>query len=152
MTTALEKYLSLEAIADYYPQKNTTKQVVLVQMGKETLTLLGAQFSAEQIWPLATLKLMGRKYRVRGELCLNPDSGTDERLVMRDPTMIAALIEICPHLTPESLKYQLAPNLGAVGLRGWLGLVTLLLVFLVLFGALIIYFGLSIGADLKVPW
>jgi Zn-dependent protease with chaperone function len=94
--TALEKYAKLETEARYFDGQSAEPRNVVVSFGERSLVIMGFDESALAHWPLASLRALGRKGDSAVQLVPHADS--DERLVISDPEMLAAIRQVCPGL------------------------------------------------------
>ncbi len=96
MTTALDKYAKLEAIARYYDGQQAAPREVVLAFGARTLIMVGFDDRAVSHWPLASMRTLSSPGDKTVQLV--PDLQSDERIVLSDPEMIAAIRKVCPHL------------------------------------------------------
>ena len=94
--TALSRYAKLEAEARYFDGESAEPRDVVVSFGERSLVIMGFDEVAVAHWPLASLRALGRKGDIPVQLVPNPDS--DERLVLADREMLAAIAAVCPDL------------------------------------------------------
>jgi hypothetical protein len=106
--TALERYAKLEAVARYLDGVSSEAREVVLSFGERSLVIMGLDDRPIAHWPLASLRALGPP--AERPLELVPDRGSDERLLLEDGEMSAAIAEVCPELHPP-----------AVPPRRWLG-------------------------------
>ncbi|MEM8790362.1 MAG: M48 family metallopeptidase [Pseudomonadota bacterium] len=94
--TALEKYARLEAQGRYFDGKSAESRQVVLSFGERTLVILSFNEEVNDHWPLASLH--GEMASDRETLQLMPHPGSDERIVLKDKQMIAAIKAVCPGL------------------------------------------------------
>ncbi len=94
--TALERYAKLEAEARYFDGQSAEPRSVVVSFGERSLVIMGYDEVAVAHWPLASLRALGRKGETPAQLVPHGDS--DERLVLTDADMLAAIAAVCPEL------------------------------------------------------
>ena len=82
-------------VADYFDGRTAGKQSVSVRLGASSLTLYDADGAPVVAWPLATIRRLPGARSTQDELRLIPDFESEERLVLRDPTTIAAVVKAC---------------------------------------------------------
>lgn len=118
MSTALEKYAKLEALARYFDGQAAQPRDVVLGFGARTLIIIGFDDRAVSHWPLASLRALGSPGDETIQLV--PDLNSDERLVLADPDMIAAVRAVCPHLfarptNRRGVRRAAFWGLGAIG-------------------------------------
>ncbi len=94
--TALEKYAKLEATARYFDGEFASPRDVVVCFGERSLVITALNDVALAHWPLASLRAIG----ARGDRAVQlvPGESSDERLVIEDAEMLAAIRQVCPGL------------------------------------------------------
>lgn len=88
MTTALEKFQRLEAIALWRPAPGEQRREVIVSLGASSLTLSDSAGRALAHWSLATVRRIGHG---DGPALFGPGGDAGDTLEIDDPQMIAAL-------------------------------------------------------------
>ena len=118
MTTALDKYAKLEAEARYFDGHDARPRDVMLSFGARTLIINGFDDHAVGHWPLASLRALGAS----GDrtIQLVPDLVSDERIVLSDAEMVAAIKAVCPHLferpaNPQGVRRAAFWAVGALG-------------------------------------
>jgi len=113
MSTALERYARLEAEGRYFDGRSAAPREVVVSFGRRSLVIMDLAGQPLAHWPLASLRALGR----RGEMPVQivPHGGSDERLLLLDPEMLAAIGEICPDLWRREVDRR-----GTSRAIGWL--------------------------------
>jgi hypothetical protein len=96
--TALERYAKLEAVARYLDGVSSEAREVVLSFGERSLVIMGLDDRPIAHWPLASLRALGPP--AERPLELVPDPGSDERLLLEDGEMSAAIAEVCPDLHP----------------------------------------------------
>ncbi len=101
--TALDRYAKLEAVARYLDGVSAEAREVVVSFGERSLVIVGLDDRAIAHWPLASLRAVGAP--AERPLELVPDPTSDERVLLEDSEMSAAIAEICPglHKRPATL-------------------------------------------------
>ncbi|MBY8976237.1 M48 family metallopeptidase [Rhodobacteraceae bacterium NNCM2] len=99
--TALEQYARLEAPGRYYDGVSANPQNVAVSFGERTLVILGYDNEVNAHWPLASLR--GLKSSDQKTFQIMPYADSDERVVLSDEDMIAAIRAVCPDLTRREI-------------------------------------------------
>ncbi|MEM7506079.1 MAG: M48 family metallopeptidase [Pseudomonadota bacterium] len=99
--TALEQYARLEAGARYYDGQSAVPQNVMISFGERTLVILSFDNQVNAHWPLASLRALESADQTTFQLVPHHDS--DERVVLNDPEMMAAIRAVCPDLTKRSV-------------------------------------------------
>lgn len=94
--TALKGYAKLEAEARYFDGESAEPTSVVVSFGERSLVIMGFDEMPIAHWPLASLRALGRRGDSAAQLVPHPDS--DERLVISDREMLAAIAKVCPDL------------------------------------------------------
>lgn len=94
--TALERYARLEAIGRYHESRAPRPREVVVSFGARSLIIIGLDDEPIAHWPLASLRAPGAPGALPLEIA--PEGVGDERLVLEDREMSAAIAEICPEL------------------------------------------------------
>lgn len=96
MKTALEQYAKLEAEGRYFDGQDARPREVVLSFGARTLVISGYDDHAVSHWPLASMRALGEP----GDrtIQLVPDLASDERIVLSEAEMIAAIRAVCPHL------------------------------------------------------
>jgi Zn-dependent protease with chaperone function len=94
--TALAKYAKLEATARYFDGESAVPREVVVSFGERSLVIMALNDVALAHWPLASLRAVGA--RGDSSVQLVPSADSDERLVLSDPEMLAAIRQVCPGL------------------------------------------------------
>lgn len=94
--TALDRYAKLEAVARYLDGPAAAAREVVVSFGERSLVIMGLNDKPIAHWPLASLRALGPPGQPPVELV--PDAASDERLVLDDREMAAAIREVCPDL------------------------------------------------------
>lgn len=97
MATALERYARLEAEGMWFDGQSSRPNPVIVRFGEATLTLSGADDVPRAHWALASLRTLPDQSDAK-RLVLVPAPDSDERLVLADAEMIAAIRTVCPDL------------------------------------------------------
>lgn len=116
--TALDRYARLEAEGRYFDGERAEPRPVVVSFGKRSLVMMGYDGVAIAHWPLGSLRSVGSAGQ--RPLQLVPDPESDERLVLEDADMSAAIREVCPDLDrrparPRSVGRALILGLAALG-------------------------------------
>ncbi|HUF87784.1 MAG TPA: M48 family metallopeptidase [Thermohalobaculum sp.] len=126
--TALERYAKLEAEARYFDGESAEPRAVVVSFGERSLVVMGFDDVAIAHWPLASLRALGRRGESPVQLVPHPVS--DERLVISDPEMLAAIARVCPVLyrRPVDRKGVRRAFLWAGGAAGALVLMLFVLI------------------------
>jgi len=96
LTTALEKYAKLEAVALYDDGSGAEPREVVLSFGARTLVMLSLDDQAVGHWPLASLRALGDPDAMPMEL--GPDLTGHARIVLDDAEMISAIRAVCPDL------------------------------------------------------
>jgi beta-barrel assembly-enhancing protease len=96
--TALERYAKLEAVGRYLDGISPDAREVVVSFGARSLIIVGLDDRPIAHWPLASLRALGPPAKRPMELV--PDRASDERLLLEDGEMSAAIAEVCPGLHP----------------------------------------------------
>lgn len=94
----LSHFATLSAPADYFDGQTADRRIVTVRFGAESLTLYDDEGAPVVAWPLATIRRLPGAPSSRKELRLIPNFESVERLVLRDPPMIAAIEQVCTGL------------------------------------------------------
>lgn len=94
--TALAKYAKLEATARYFDGESAAPREVVLSFGERTLVIMAMDGTAIAHWPLASLRALGQRSATGVQLV--PQIDSDERLVLSDAEMLAAIGEVCPDL------------------------------------------------------
>ncbi|MEM8697803.1 MAG: M48 family metallopeptidase [Pseudomonadota bacterium] len=94
--TALQQYARLEAEARYFDGRSSNPSNVVVSFGERTLVIHGFSSGINAHWPLASLRALESADRTTYQLV--PHRESDERLVISDPEMMAAIRAVCPDL------------------------------------------------------
>lgn len=94
--TALADYAKLESIARYFDGQSAQPVEVILSFGGRSLVIVGMDDRAIAHWPLATLRSLGDPSE--NVVQLVPDPASDERVVLEDREMIAAVSHVCPDL------------------------------------------------------
>ncbi len=102
--TALERYAKLEAEARYFDGHSAEPQNVVVSFGERSLVIMGYDEVAVAHWPLASLRALGRKGETPAQLV--PHRESDERLVLADREMLAAIAAVCPELYHRPVDHK----------------------------------------------
>ncbi|QIE56439.1 M48 family metallopeptidase [Pikeienuella piscinae] len=89
------KYDLLEAPGRYFDGRTAAARDVVVKFGDASLILMTHEDMPITHWSLAGLRDLGAG---AGALSLTPDYESDERLVLDDPDMVAAIRQVCPAL------------------------------------------------------
>ncbi|MBX2854533.1 MAG: M48 family metallopeptidase [Rhodobacteraceae bacterium] len=90
--------IGLNAKADYYDGQTAGKREIEVRLGGDAIALYGPDGRAIVAWPLATLRRLPGSGKSPDELRLIPDFESEERLVLRDRYMIAAIEDVAAGL------------------------------------------------------
>ena len=93
--TALAKYERLEAAAAYYDGETARARGVIVKFGDASLIVVNHDDLPITHWSLAGVRDISQ---AGGSLTLTPGYDGDERLVIEDRDMVAAIREVCPDL------------------------------------------------------
>lgn len=93
--TALTKYERLEAPGRYFDGETAAPREVIAKFGDVSLILMTLDDMPIAHWSLAGLRDLGAG---EGALSLTPDDDSDERLVLEDRDMVAAIRAVCPQL------------------------------------------------------
>lgn len=99
--TALDQYARLEAAARYYDGVSAEPQSVIVSFGERTLVIMNFSNHVNAHWPLASLRALESSDRATYQLVPHRDS--DERIVLNDPEMMAAIRTVCPDLMKREI-------------------------------------------------
>jgi len=94
--TALARYAKLEAEARYFDGESAQPRDVVLSFGERSLVIMGFNDVAIAHWPLASLRAVGQ--RRDSAVQLVPHGGSDERLMLSDSEMLAAIGRVCPGL------------------------------------------------------
>ena len=94
--TAQEKYAKLEAGARYFDGESAQPRDVVLCFGERSLVIMGFDKTVLAHWPLASLRAVG--LRRDSAVQLVPHGDSDERLMLSDRQMLAAIGEVCPGL------------------------------------------------------
>lgn len=94
--TALAKYAKLEAEARYFDGESAQPNDVVLAFGERSLVIMTTAGTPIAHWPLASLRAMGQRKDSAAQLVPHRDS--DERLVLQDREMLAAINAVCPDL------------------------------------------------------
>lgn len=94
--TALADYAKLESEARFFDGTSARPQEVVVSFGERSLIIMALDDRALAHWPLATLRALGDPGETSVQIV--PDPEADERVVLTDPEMIAAIRAVCPGL------------------------------------------------------
>lgn len=98
--TALGRYAKLEAVARYVDGASSEAREVVLSFGERSLVIVGLDDRPIAHWPLASLRALGSA--AQRPLELVPDPASDERLLLDDREMSAAIAHICPGLHPPT--------------------------------------------------
>ena len=93
--TALAQYERLEAPGLYFDGETARSREVVVKFGDASLIVLSLEDVPITHWSLAGLRDISQK---SGGLALTPDPDGDERLLIEDAEMAAAIVAVCPDL------------------------------------------------------
>ena len=98
--TALERYAKLEAVARYLDSVGSEAREVVLSFGERSLVIMGLDDRPIAHWPLASLRALGPP--AEHPLELVPDPASQERVLLDDREMSAAIAEVCPglHMKP----------------------------------------------------
>ncbi len=98
--TALERYALLETLGDYWDGVSARPREVVIRFGESSLILLGFDDVPVAHWALASLRRLDGPDPSEMRLTPDPegDPDADERLVLRDATMIEAIEAVCTEL------------------------------------------------------
>lgn len=129
--TALDEYAKLEAEARYFDGQSASPREVILSFGARTLVIVTLQDEPIAHWPLASLHGLGDPEDA--VLQLAPDPDADERIVLDDSEMIAAIKRVCPDLLQTPVPRR---NLRRVFVWGGAALAALALIVMVLIPAL----------------
>ncbi|MFQ5565285.1 MAG: M48 family metallopeptidase [Paracoccaceae bacterium] len=126
--TALAKYAKLEAEGRYFDGESALPRDVVLSFGERSLVIMGFNEEVLAHWPLASLRAVG--LRRDSAVQLVPHRDSDERLVLSDRQMLAAIGEVCPGLyhRPVDRKGVRRALLWAGGAVGSLALIVFVLV------------------------
>lgn len=80
-----------EAAADYFDGETAGRRVVTARLDGGALLLIDERGAEAARWPLGTVRRLPGAQAHKGELRLIPDFGSEARLVLRDPALIAAV-------------------------------------------------------------
>src|SRR5690625_4964871 len=94
--TALDRYAKLEAIGQYHDLHEDAPREVVVSFGERSLIIMGLDDHPITHWPLASLRTRDDPSILPIEIA--PEGIEDERLVLDDREMSAAIAEVCPDL------------------------------------------------------
>jgi Zn-dependent protease with chaperone function len=94
--TALAKYALLEAEARYFDGESAHPQQVILSFGERSLVIMAQDDTPIAHWPLASLRALGQRKDSAAQLV--PQRDADERLVLKDREMLAAIAKVCPDL------------------------------------------------------
>ena len=129
--TALDDYAKLEAEARYFDGVSATPREVVLSFGERSLMIVDPSDVAIAHWPLATLKSLSDPQD--GTAQLVPDADSDERVVLEDAEMIAAIAQVCPGLYSRPVDKK---GLGRVMVWGVGAIASVVLILLVLVPAI----------------
>ncbi len=93
--TALTKYELLEATGRYFDGESAEPRDVIVKFGDASLILMRSDDTPIAHWSLAGLRDLGAG---AGALSLTPGEGSEERLVVEDRDLVAAIRAVAPSL------------------------------------------------------
>lgn len=93
--TALAQYERLEAPGRYFDGETAKPREVIVKFGDASLIVTNMEDLPITHWSLAGLRDVSHE---GGGLVLTPDFDSDERLVVDDADMVAAIRTVCPDL------------------------------------------------------
>lgn len=93
--TALERYERLEAPGRYFDGRSAAAAEVIVKFGDASLILMRFDETPLAHWSLSGLRDLGEG---GAALSLTPDEASEERLLLSDPDMVAAIRAVCPRL------------------------------------------------------
>lgn len=96
--TALARYELLEASGRYFDGQTAAAREVVVKFGDASLILMTMDDMPITHWSLAGLRDRGAG---NGALSLTPDDESEERLVIEDDDMVAAIRAVCPALNEK---------------------------------------------------
>lgn len=96
--TALSRYELLEAAGRYFDGQTANAREVVVRFGDASLILMTMDDMPITHWSLAGLRDRGAG---SGTLSLTPDDESEERLVIDDDDMVAAIRAVCPALNEK---------------------------------------------------
>jgi Zn-dependent protease with chaperone function len=102
--TALAQYAKLEAEARYFDGESAQPLDVVLSFGKRSLIIIGYNDVPIAHWPLASLRAVG--LRKDNAVQLVPHRDSDERLVLSDPEMLAAIGKVCPDLHHRPVDHR----------------------------------------------
>lgn len=94
--TALAQYARLEAPGRYFDGCSAQPVPVVVSFGERSLVILTYEGEAIAHWPLATLRAISARREAVAQFAPAPDS--EERLMLEDREMVAAIEAVCPRL------------------------------------------------------
>lgn len=94
--TALDRYAKLEAIGQYHDLHQDGPREVVVSFGERSLIIMSLDDHPITHWPLASLRSRDDPSRLPIEIA--PEGIEDERLLLDDREMSAAIAEVCPDL------------------------------------------------------
>src|SRR5690625_3820854 len=94
--TALDRYAKLEAIGQYHNLHEDGPREVVVSFGERSLIIMSLDDHPITHWPLASLRSSGDPSKLPIEVA--PEGIKDERLLLDDKEMSAAIAEVCPDL------------------------------------------------------
>ncbi|MEM7177246.1 MAG: M48 family metallopeptidase [Pseudomonadota bacterium] len=95
--TALDRYARLEAPGRYFDGISAQPKNVALSFGERTLVIMSYGNDVNAHWPLASLR--GNPSADGATYQIMPHADSDERVVIDDPDMIAAIRAVCPDLT-----------------------------------------------------
>lgn len=98
--TALDRYAKLEAIGQYHDLRSDRHadgpREVVVSFGERSLIIMSLDDHPITHWPLASLRTRDNPSKL--PIMIAPEGINDERLLLDDPEMSAAIAEVCPDL------------------------------------------------------
>lgn len=97
MATALDRYALLEAEGTWFDGNSARAQEVVIRFGEATLILIGPDDVPRAHWALSSLRALTDQGG-KGRLVLIPSQDAEERLILDDAEMIAAIRAVCPDL------------------------------------------------------
>lgn len=100
--TALDKYARLEAPGRYFDGISAEPRNVALSFGERTLVIMGYDNEVNAHWPLASLRGIQSADQITHQIM--PYADSDERVVLEDAEMIAAIRAVCPDLTKREVN------------------------------------------------